>query len=148
MVIDELIYFSAPGVEVTSLKFVVDDTVYSIAYIQSVETKVEEKAKVRFRLVPILVGAILFLVGFLAVLMALNIDEQAMRILITLFGISSAFIGLVLFSRSLVIRRYKINHLILTTMVDKYDAFQSQDGELFRAVTNALQNAVDDREVV
>ena len=146
MVIDEITYFSGQGVEVTNTRFTVDDTTYSISYIESVETTVEEKATVKMKPAPIIVGVILLLIGLFSIFAAMNTNEPPLIILITLFGIASAFIGLVFFSRSYVTRKSLINHLILTTMVDKYDAFQSEEIDFFRKVIEALNIAVEDRD--
>jgi hypothetical protein len=146
MAMDEIIYFSSEGIEVTNTRFIVGETSYSISYIDTVETTVEEKSRVKIKPAPIIVGLILLAVGFLSIFAAMNVDDPPLIILIALFGLASAFLGLVLFGRSFVTRKTSINHLILTTMVDKYDAFQSEDSEIFREVVDALNSAVENRD--
>ena len=75
MVIDEITYFSGQGVEVTNTRFTVDDTTYSISYIESVETTVEEKATVKMKPAPIIVGVILLLIGLFSIFAAMNTNE-------------------------------------------------------------------------
>ncbi|MGB3714623.1 MAG: DUF6232 family protein [Candidatus Promineifilaceae bacterium] len=146
MAMDEITYFTGEGVIVTNTRFTVDETTYSISYIEAVETTVEEKETVKLKPAPIIVGVLLLLIGFLSIFAAMNIDEPPLIIFIALFGLASAFIGLVLFGRSFVTRKSLINHLILTTMVDKYDAFQSEDSKIFREVVEALSSAVENRD--
>lgn len=148
MALIEITYFSGEGITVTNTRFTVGETTYSISYIDSLETKVEEKTAFKIKLAPIIVGVLLLLIGFFSIFAAMNVDEPPLIILIALFGITSALFGLVLFSRSYETRKSLINHLILTTMVDKYDAFQSEDSEIFGEVIEALSSAVENRDFV
>jgi hypothetical protein len=148
MAIDEIIYFSGQGVEVNNARFTVGETTYSISYIESVEEVVEEKSKVKLKTGPIIMGVILMLMALLSIVAAINTNETPLIVLIILFGIASAFMALAMFNRSYVTRKTSINHLILTTKVDKYDAFQTADNRLFREVVEALNNAVADRDFI